>query len=420
MNQDNISLKLLAIAVIGGVCFVASMLVLALTGERQGRLEDARKEIASQWGERQVIMGPVIVGDIPVPGELPTRAYVLPENVTIESTLAPETRSRGIFDVVVYTSTINISGEFAAEAIAKSGVRPGTTVFSLPITDTRGVESQVQLTWATTKYAFEPGPGGGFTEGSGFHVPVPVTTSGKIPFSLTFQIRGSEGISFTPVGKETTLALSSPWASPKFTGTFLPSERQVGASGFEAAWKVTSFGRSFPQVWREGEVSLSQLTASTFGVDLNPGIDTYDMTFRSVKYAVLFIIITFAVFFLFDILAKVRVHPIQYLLIGSALALFYVLLLSLAEQIGFVLAYVTATAMISLLVTLYSAFVLRSKRRAFPIAIMLVALYGYLYFVIQLEDYALLFGSLLLFVLLGAVMYFTRKIDWYALGRKPS
>jgi len=146
----------------------------------------------------------------------------------------------------------------------------------------------------------------------------------------------------------------------------------------------------------------------------------YDMIFRSVKYAILFIIVTFAVFFLFDVLTKVRVHPIQYFLIGAALALFYILLLSLAEQIGFLIAYAAATAMITILVTLYSAFVLKSKRRAVPIAAMLVALYGYLYFILQLEDYALLFSSLLLFVLLAAIMYLTRNIDWFALGEKQA
>jgi len=417
MNQDSVSIRLIAIAVIGGACFVASLLVLALTDERQNRFEEAREEIASKWGERQVITGPVIVADIG--GEVPTHAYVLPENVKIESALLPETRSRGIFDVVVYTSNIKISGEFATDEIARAGAQSGTTVFSLPITDTRGVERQFELTWAGAKYAFEPGPGAGFREGSGLHAAVPVNVnSGKIPFSLEFQIKGSEGISFAPVGKETVLLMSSPWQSPKFTGTFLPSQREVNASGFQAEWRLSSFGRSFPQTWKGDEVSRAQLTASTFGADLITGVDSYDMIFRSVKYAVLFIIITFAVFFLFDVLAKVRVHPIQYLLIGLALALFYVLLLSLAEQVGFIAAYVTATVMISLLVTLYSAFVLRSKQRAVPIAIMLMALYGFLYFVLQLEDYALVFGSLLLFILLGAIMYLTRNIDWYVLGKR--
>ena len=419
MNQDSVSLKLIAIAVIGGACFAASLLVMALTAERQDRFSDAKQEIASSWGGRQVITGPMIVADIV--GEVPTRAYVLPENVKIESTLVPETRSRGIFDVVVYTSKIKISGEFAAMEIARAVEGSRTAVFSLPMTDTRGIEKQFELTWAGGKYAFEPGPGAGFKEGSGLHVAVPLNaTAGKIPFSLDFQIKGSEGISFTPVGKETVVLMTSGWQSPKFTGTFLPSQREVNASGFQAEWKLSSFGRSFPQTWREDEVSASQLAASVFGVDLITGVDAYDMIFRSVKYAVLFIIITFAVFFLFDILAKVRVHPIQYLLIGSALALFYILLLSLAEQIGFIGAYIAATAMISLLVTLYSAFVLRSKRRAVPIAVMLITLYGYLYFVLQLEDYALLFGALLLFILLGAVMYLTRGIDWYLLGKKPA
>ncbi len=419
MNQDSVSIKLIAIAVIGGACFVASLLVLALVEERRDRFSDAKREIASKWGERQVVTGPVIVAE--TSGEAPARAYILPENVKIESALVPETRSRGIFDVVVYTGNIKISGEFATDEIARAGVRPGTTVFSLPITDTRGVERQFELTWAGARYAFEPGPGAGFREGSGLHAAVPANaTSGKIPFSLEFQIKGSEGISFAPVGKETVLSVSSPWQSPKFTGTFLPSQREVDASGFQAEWRLSSFGRSFPQTWKGDEVSTSQLAASTFGADLITGVDSYDMIFRSVKYAVLFIVITFAVFFLFDVLAKVRVHPIQYLLIGSALALFYLLLLSLAEQIGFFAAYVTATVMISLLVTLYSAFVLRSKHRAVPIAIMLVALYGYLYFVLQLEDYALVFGSLLLFILLGAAMYLTRNIDWYVLGKNSA
>ncbi|RJQ36336.1 cell envelope integrity protein CreD [Candidatus Parcubacteria bacterium] len=417
MNQDGISLKLLAIAVIAGACFVASLLALALVEERRDRLSDARREIASQWGQRQVITGPMVVAE--TEEETPTRTYILPENTRIEATMLPETRSRGIFDVVVYSSAVKISGEFSAAELARG--RSGTAVFSLPITDTRGIEEELTLTWAGANYAFEPGPGAGFQEGSGLHAAVPVdANAGTIPFSLAFQIKGSEGISFTPVGKETIVVMSSPWQSPKFTGTFLPSQRDVNASGFQAEWRLSSFGRSFPQTWRGDEVSAAQLSASTFGVDLYPGVDAYDMIFRSVKYAVLFIIITFAVFFLFDVLARVRVHPIQYLLIGSALALFYILLLSLAEQIGFIAAYITATAMITLLVSLYSAFVLRSKRRAVPIAVMLVALYGYLYFVLQLEDYALLFGSLLLFMLLGGIMYLTRDIDWYALGKKPA
>ena len=149
------------------------------------------------------------------------------------------------------------------------------------------------------------------------------------------------------------------------------------------------------------------------GVDLHGRIDIYDQLSRSIKYAVLFILITFAVFFVFEVLALLRIHPVQYLLVGGSLALFYLLLLSLAEHIGFLPAYILSTAMTALLISTYSARVLQSRKRAFPILAMLLVLYGYLYFVLQLEDYALLFGSLLLFILLASVMYVTRNVNWF-------
>ena len=416
MNQDSASKRLIAIALIGGACFGASLLVLGITNERQGRFSDAQREIASKWGERQVIAGPMILA-----GDPSLAIRVLPEAVHFAIILDPEVRSRGIFKSVVYTSKVTVSGEFSADEIARKAGGRGTAVFSLPITDTRGIERQFQLSWNSATYAFEPGPGTSLGGSSGLHAPVSLNAiSEKIPFSFELQLKGSEGISFAPVGNETIVSVSSPWVLPKFVGAFLPSQREVSASGFNAEWRISSFGRSYPQTWTCETVTLQQLIDSAAGVDLYQGVDMYDMIFRSVKYAILFIIVTFAVFFLFDVLTKVRVHPIQYFLIGAALALFYILLLSLAEQIGFLIAYAAATAMITILVTLYSAFVLKSKRRAVPIAAMLVALYGYLYFILQLEDYALLFSSLLLFVLLAAIMYLTRNIDWFALGEKQA
>jgi len=202
-------------------------------------------------------------------------------------------------------------------------------------------------------------------------------------------------------------------------GAFLPSDRTVSDTGFNATWHVSSFGRNYPQTWEGTDVvSYATLAESAFGVSFYDGVDLYTQLFRSVKYSVLFIVITFTVFFLFEVLQKVRVHPIQYLLIGSALALFYLLLLSLAEQIGFLYAYLLATAMTTLLVVGYSASVLKQKSRALLVGVQLMVLYGYLYFVLKLEDYALLFGALLLFALLASVMYLTRNVDWFTLGRR--
>lgn len=413
MTHDSALMRIIAIILIGGACFIASVLVLALTEERQNRFEEAREEIASKWGTQQVVAGPILVftgGD---------EERVLPEALRIESRLEPEVRSRGIFESVVYTGSIKVSGEFLREAVLAAAKGRSSATFSLPITDTRGVEKQFTLRWIDRDIPFIQGPGVAFDTSSGISAVVSLGAApDRIPFSFDLVLKGSEGISFAPVGKETVLVLSSPWASPKFTGSFLPAEREITTEGFRAKWRVSSFGRSYPPSWSGFTVAPQKIIDSAMGVDLHQEIDTYDMVFRSVKYAILFIIITFTVFFLFDILGKARIHPIQYLLIGSSLALFYVLLLSLAEQIGFFPAYSVATALIVILVTWYSAFVLGSSQRAIPIAAMLMLLYGYLYFVLRLEDYALLVGSLLLFAVLAATMYLTRNIDWFLLGKK--
>ncbi len=413
MTHDSVVMRIIAIILIGGACFAASLLVLALTNERQNRFEEARREIAGKWGSPQVVAGPILAfsgGD---------EERVLPETLRVESRLEPEVRSRGIFKSVVYTGMIKVSGEFLRETVLAAAKGRGSATFSLPITDARGIEKQFTLRWINQDVPFTQGSGVAFDNSSGISAVAPLgATQERIPFSFNLVLKGSESISFAPVGKETVLLLTSSWVSPKFTGSFLPAEREITAGGFRAQWRVSSFGRSYPQAWSGTTVAPQQIIDSAMGVDLHQEIDTYDMVFRSVKYAILFIIITFTVFFLFDVLGKARIHPIQYLLIGSSLALFYVLLLSLAEQIGFFLSYGVATTLIVILVTWYSAFALGSRRRAIPIAAMLIFLYGYLYFVLRLEDYALLVGSLLIFAVLAATMYLTRNIDWFLLGEK--
>jgi inner membrane protein len=386
-------------------------MVLGLVGERQNRFAEAQAEIAQKWSNEQTLSGP-IAKYVTTTAGVETDNYVLPQNVKYEVQIEPEVRSRGIFKSVVYTTKIKATGEFNSADLKSSNV-----VVSLPISDTRGLEKQYSISWSGTEYPFEPGAAIA-EEGSGIHANVPVSwNSAKIPFSFEIQLKGSKSFSVAPVGKETSISMMSPWASPKFVGNFLPSKHDITNAGFTADWQIASFGRSYPQTWQNHEVSIRQITSSAAGVELLSEIDAYDMTFRSIKYAILFIVITFAAFFLFDILAKTRVHPIQYFLIGSALALFYLILLALSEQIGFGTAYIVATILIAGMVTLYSRFVLKSSRRAMPIAALLVLLYAYLYFVLQLEDYALLFGSLILFVLLSVVMYTTRNIDWFEMGK---
>lgn len=409
MFKNSVSAKLLAIVVIGVACYVASLLVLGLVFERQNRFKEAQNEIAAKWSNEQIIAGPILE----FASGAKTDTYVLPQTVTYDVKIEPEVRSRGIFKSVIYTAKIKVSGEFNS-----AGIKSSSAVVSIPVSDTRGLEKEYYLTWAGNQYPFEPGSLPFQDNTSGIHAAVPVNrSSAKIPFAFEIQLKGSKSFSIAPVGKETSISMASLWSSPKFTGNFLPTERNVSNSGFDAMWKISSFGRSYPQTWQNVDINYFQLQESAAGVELLPKIDAYDMTFRSVKYAILFIVITFAAFFLFDILSHIRVHPIQYFLIGSALALFYLFLLALSEQIGFLSAYLIATILIAGMVSWYSRFVLKSARRALPIAALLVLLYAYLYFVLQLEDYALLFGSGILFALLAVVMYTTRHIDWFAMSK---
>ena len=421
MKSDNITVKLIIIAIVGGACLIASLLVLGLVSEREQRFKEVKQEIAGSWGERQTIVGPMLLNEQTsvslqngVPTTVSTLYYLLPEKVEYTTELVPKVRSRGIFDTIVYTSRIKVRGAFSAEEYRKISGGSKSAVFSVGMSDTRGIEKQLNLSWDKAVYPFKPSPKNTLLRGSGVHAEVPVRFAGAlIPFEFEVELKGSEGLAFTPVGKETRIKVVSSWPTPKFSGAFLPSTREMTDAGFAAEWNISSFGQSFPASGSERDVDASQFFASAAGVDLQGGIDIYAELYRSIKYAILFILITFAAFFVFEVLAGLRIHPVQYLLIGGSLALFYLLLLSLAEHIGFLPAYILSTAMTALLISAYSARVLASRRRAAPIFALLIVLYGYLYFVLQLEDYALLFGSLLLFVLLSAVMYLTRKVDWF-------
>jgi len=420
MQRGGVTLKIVVIGIVAVACFVASLMVLGLVSERQTRHEEVQNEISQTWSAPQTVIGPMLVFTKPPLKDTttPVEQYVLPSSLKIESEIAPDLRSRGIFDTVVYTQKLKVSGTFATTDARGAPLR-STPTLVLALSDTRSIEKQVSLNWNGTVVPFEPGLNTGVVDSAGIHATVPYLASAKeYPFSFELTIKGTKKALFVPVGKETEVTVTSPWKTPEFTGAFLPSERTVDANGFSATWHVSSFGRNYPQTWEGSNiVPASALTDSAFGVNFFEGVDLYTQLDRSVKYAILFIVITFTVFFLFEVLQKLRVHPVQYLLIGAALALFYLLLLSFAEQIGFLRAYALSTGMITLLITSYSASVLKQKARALFVGVTLLALYTYLYFVLKLEDYALLFGALLLFVLLASVMFLTRKVDWFSVAK---
>jgi inner membrane protein len=237
-----------------------------------------------------------------------------------------------------------------------------------------------------------------------------------IAFSVELDFNGTDSLAFVPLGDRTEATVSSTWRDPSFSGTQLPRTHEISGEGFTASWEVSEFARPAPSAWIDGTVDESLLAGSAFGVDLYMGVGLYEQSLRAARYAVLFVGLSFVSYFLFETLGRLRLHPLQYLLVGFANVLFYLLLLSLAEHVGFGIAYMLGTLASSSLIVGYSRTVLASDRRALLMAALLFALYGYLYLVLRAETFAMLAGALGLWVILGSVMYLTRKIDWYRGG----
>jgi inner membrane protein len=236
-------------------------------------------------------------------------------------------------------------------------------------------------------------------------------------FSTTIQLNGSGRMQFVPAGKTTGIRISAPWGKPSFVGSRLPDTRTIEGNAFSAEWKVLHLNRSFPQVWTGKQYDLSK---SAFGVALLPPIDEYQKNMRSAKYSIMFIAFTFLAFFLTEVLSGRILHPIQYALIGFAVLLFYVLLLSLSEQMAFGYAYLISSLSIILMIAGYTKSILSSFAPAAMISGILAILFGFMYALLQLEDYVLLIGSIGLFVVLALVMYLTRKVDWFDVGARPA
>lgn len=249
---------------------------------------------------------------------------------------------------------------------------------------------------------------------------MPIEPGGDATFVANLELTGSGGLRFVPNGRSTTVSLSSDWPDPSFRGAWLPTSRAVESSGFSAEWIIPFLGRDYPQQWTSADEPYDRIVASGFGVDLYTPVDHYRMAERSTKYAPLFLVFTFGIFWLFDVLVGVRVHPVQYLLAGAAMCMFYLLELSLSEHIGFLAAYATASGAVTVLVASYARAVLQSTLRGVGMGGAMGLLYAYLLSLLSLERYALLVGSVGLFMALGAVMYLTRWIDWDHVGGDPA
>ena len=442
--QGSVTAKVVFVGVLILVLLIPLGMIEGLVGERQILYDVARADIARAWGQAQTVGGPILVVPftytryvtdvnivnaerraIAVKDEL----YVLPEQLEIRGDADAEERRRGIYKVPVYTTRLNATGRFPAVTLDTAeypdlAVLWEQAVIALPISDARYVREPIVLSSGNGTTAFEAG--GARVPGFGPLLVAPYAALGLGPitapqaFSFELALAGTGALTFLPLGEETRVALTSDWPSPSFVGAFLPSERTVDAAGFTAEWRVLDLGRSYPSTWKRTGSTPENVEPSAFGAELITPVGVHEAVMRATKYGVLILGFTFAAYFLFELFAALRLHALQYLLIGLANSVFYLLLLALAEHVGFAPAYLASALASTGLITSYSGAVLRSMRRAAPIGALLTALYGYLYVTLKAEDYALLFGALGVFAVLAAFMYLTRRIDWFdvTFGRK--
>jgi inner membrane protein len=435
--SDLRSSQFLRVVMVGFLALLLQLpigMVGRLVQERQLRRDEAVEGVTSKWGRAQRITGPALVvpyahrwrepdaEGVPRTQEVTRHAVFLPDRLAIRGDLASEVRERGIFTVPVYHAKLELAGEIQTPDLATLGIDPARVDWkhaelSVGISDLRAIRDSAPLVWRGRNVALLPGTGRFGEAESGIHATVDASPGeGALTFTLPLALAGSLGISFTPMGRETEVALASSAAGPSFQGNWLPAEREARKDGFRALWKIPFLGRGFPQAWTSTDGWKGAVDASQFGVELRMPVDPYRMSERSVKYAGLFILWTFATVWLVETLGRVRAHPLQYLLIGAALCLFYLLELSLAEHVGFGRAYALASLAVIVLVSVYARAVLGGTGRAAIVGAAVAALYGHLLVLLTNEDHALLAGSLALLVSLAAIMFVTRRVDWYALG----
>ncbi len=431
--KSSIAIKLITIGILILLLLIPVSMVKDLIRERENRQNDASREVSSKWGEQQTIKGLILT----VPYKTFTKVYegeksdkykvvetieyahFLPDNLNIKGDVSPEIRYRGIYEVIVYNSKIKIYGDFSTPNFDDWKIKEDNIIWedafiSLGLSDLRSIQKNISIKWDNQQFYFNPGLATNDVINNGISTKLPIVKEGSIKikheYSLDINFNGSTSLNFIPLGKLTTVDINSTWKSPSFIGAFLPDNRVINNDGFSATWEVLHLNRSFPQSFRS---SIHDIDESSFGVNLIVPVDEYQKSLRSAKYAVMFITLTFLIFFFVQILNKVRIHPIQYIIVGLALCVFYTLLIALSEHIAFNFSYLISSISIIGLITFYARSIFSNKKLTLIIGLILTLLYLFIYSIIQMEDYALLMGSIGLFIVLAIIMYLSRKIDWY-------
>jgi inner membrane protein len=403
---------------------IPGFMIQDLISERQKRSQETIEKINAKWSNAQTINGPVLAipytnSRVDEKKDLLTEnhmLYIVPEMLIINTKLIPEERHYGIYKSILYKSEIKLSGKFKKLDIqlpADSHINWKEASVRIGISDLRGMTNDLDFILNDSHFPVEAG---GLQDAIGQGLVVSLkdidlsNMAKELNFTCHLKLNGSSNINFIPVGKTTRVQMVGAWKSPGFIGSFSP-EYKIDDKGFTANWNVLHFNRNIPELWTDQQIR--SFGETSFGVNLVDTVDQYQQNMRSAKYAIMFIALTFVVFFFVEILTQKKIHPLQYLLVGIALILFYSLLLSISEQLNFGTAYLIASVATIGLIVGYARSIFKNNLSTAILGIFLSILYVFLYVVLQLEDIALLFGSIGLFAILGVIMHFSGKINWY-------
>ncbi len=424
--ENKILSKLGVIATLSVVLLVPLFLIGAQISGRSARQAEVLQEIANSSAGTQTVIGPVCVVRYheqvqDTAQEIVEGILVLPpQALDISGEARVETRSRGLFHARLFHSALRVSGN--VQVPAGIGLDPRRKILDaeaflvMGVSDPRGISNDPVVLVNDAQHHFTTGTLG-LNDRSGVMVALgalDLAHAGQYSFSFPLNLMGTEHLSFAPVGLQTTVALKSDWPNPSFQGRFLPVSRTVNDSGFEAHWQVSALARNFDQVLKASPVVGA---TEVLGVGFLEPVNVYSMSQRAVTYGILFVVLTFAAFFLTEILRRLRIHPLQYLLVGLALAIFFLLLIALSEHVPFLFAYAASAAACVGLIGVYLSGALGEKRLGMQFSAGIALLYAILYGVLLSEDNALLMGTALLFAALSVTMLTTRKIDWYQIGK---
>lgn len=427
--SGSITIRIISITILALLLLIPNAMIQEIIRERQHTSDRSAREISQIWGHSQTICGPVIsvpylklnTTDEGLQYTTEHWSHFLPNDLKITGAVDPEVRHKSIYETAVYHTDLNVSGSFKRPDPTEIGLDSASfkfedAIISVGIPDMRGIKQKVELQFGSKEYEFGPGVPTSDLIKEGISVRVDLDSTSEINFSFDLSLNGSNTLNFIPLGKETDVHLTSSWPDPGFIGDHA-AVHEISEAGFTADWKVLDLNRNFPQAWKGQH---HDIFGSSFGVRLVIPLDHYQQAMRSAKYAIMFISLTFLVFFFIETINRKRIHPIQYILVGLALSLFFVLLLSLSEHIGFNWAFISAASATTGLITIYSGGMLQNRKLTALMFGLLAALYTFIYTILQLEDMALLVGSIGLFLVLAAVMFWSRKVDWYAYGNRSS